>query len=40
MTSHNIDFIALDFTMKRNGNLLVNETLPQVRGHVLHIIFI
>ena len=40
MTGHNIDFIALDFTLKRSGLLLGDEALPQVRGHVLRIIFI
>ena len=40
MTGHNIDLIALDFTIKRSGLLLGNEALPQVRGHVLRIIFI
>ena len=39
MTGHNIDFIALDFTLKRSGLLLGDEALPQVRGHVLRIIF-
>ena len=40
MTGHKIDFIALDFTLKRSGLLLGDEALPQVRGHVLRIIFI
>ena len=40
MTGHNIDLIALDFTIKRSGLLLGDEALPQVRGHVLRIIFI
>ena len=40
MTGHKIDFIALDCTIKTSRLLLVNQPLPQVRGHVLHIIFI
>jgi len=40
MTGYNIDFITLDFTLKRNRFLLVDEALPQVRGHLLHIVFI
>ena len=40
MTGHKIDFIALDYTIKTSRLLLVNQPLPQVRGHVLHIIFI
>ncbi len=40
MTGHNIDFIALDYPIKTSGLLLGNQALPQVRGHVLRIIFI
>ena len=40
MTGHKIDFIALDGPLKTSRLLLVNQPLPQVRGHVLHIIFI
>ena len=40
MTGHNIDFIALDYPIKTSGLLLGDEALPQVRGHVLRIIFI
>ena len=39
MTGHNIDFIALDCTIKTSGLLLGDEALPQVRGHVLRIIY-
>ena len=40
MTGHKIDFIALDGPLKTSRLLLVNQPLPQMRGHVLYIIFI
>ena len=39
MTGHKIDFIALDGPLKTSRLLLVNQPLPQMRGHVLYIIF-
>ena len=40
MTGDKIDFIALDGPRKINRLLLVNQPLPQMRRHGLHIIFI
>ena len=40
MTGDKIDFIALDDPRKTRRLLLVNQPLPQMRRHVLYIIFI
>ena len=40
MTGDKIDFIALDGPGKTRRLLPVNQPLPQMRRHVLHIIFI
>jgi len=40
MTGYNIHFITLDFALKRDRFLLVDNALPQLSGPLLHIIFI
>ena len=40
MTGYNIHFITLDFALKRDRFLLIDNALSQLGGHLLHIVFI